>query len=32
LGAGYWFMYINKEQQTLHDKISNTRTLLLMKN
>jgi uncharacterized RDD family membrane protein YckC len=32
LGAGYWFIYINKEQQTLHDKISNTRTLLLMKN
>lgn len=29
LGAGYWLMYTNAERQTLHDKISRTRTLLL---
>jgi uncharacterized RDD family membrane protein YckC len=28
LGAGYWYMYTNTERQTLHDKISKTRTLL----
>lgn len=32
LGAGYWLMYANTERQTLHDKISKTRTLLLDKN
>jgi uncharacterized RDD family membrane protein YckC len=32
LGVGYWFMYTNPERQTLHDKVSNTRTLLLVKN
>lgn len=31
LGAGYWWMYTNTERQTLHDKISKTRTLLLVK-
>ena len=31
LGAGYWYMYTNPERQTLHDKISKTRTLLLSK-
>jgi uncharacterized RDD family membrane protein YckC len=31
LGAGYWLMYANTERQTLHDKISKTRTLLLSK-
>lgn len=31
LGAGYWLMYTNTERQTLHDKISKTRTLLLRK-
>lgn len=31
LGAGYWWMYTNAERQTLHDKISKTRTLLLVK-
>lgn len=31
LGAGYWFMYTNTERQTLHDKFSKTRTLLLAK-
>lgn len=31
LGAGYWLMYTNIERQTLHDKISKTRTLLLDK-
>ena len=31
LGAGYWWMYTNAERQTLHDKISKTRTLLLTK-
>ena len=30
-GAGYWLMYTNPERQTLHDKISKTRTLLLSK-
>ena len=30
-GAGYWLMYTNTERQTLHDKISKTRTLLLRK-
>lgn len=29
LGAGYWLMYTNSGRQTLHDKISKTRTLLL---
>ncbi len=28
LGAGYWFMYGNEDRQTIHDKISGTRTLL----
>ena len=31
LGAGYWLMYANAERQTMHDKISKTRTLLLEK-
>jgi len=31
VGAGYWMMYTNTERQTLHDKISKTRTLLLSK-
>lgn len=31
LGAGYWWMYGNPERQTLHDKLSKTRTLLLVK-
>lgn len=31
VGAGYWMMYTNTEHQTLHDKISKTRTLLLNK-
>lgn len=31
LGAGYWLMYTNVERQTLHDKISKTRTVLLNK-
>lgn len=31
LGAGYWLMYANAERQTMHDKISKTRTLLLAK-
>ena len=31
LGAGYWFMYTNAERQTLHDKLSKTRTLLVAK-
>lgn len=31
LGAGYWLMYTNSERQTMHDKISKTRTLLLTK-
>jgi len=31
LGAGYWLMYTNAEHQTMHDKISNTRTFLLSK-
>lgn len=31
IGAGYWLMYTNTERQTLHDKISKTRTLLLSK-
>lgn len=31
LGVGYLLMYTNTERQTLHDKISNTRTLLLNK-
>ena len=31
LGIGYWAMYLNTERQTLHDKISNTRILLLAK-
>ncbi len=30
-GAGYWLMYANKDRQTLHDKISKTRILLLSK-
>lgn len=30
-GAGYWLMYTNAQRQTLHDKISKTRTLLLAK-
>jgi uncharacterized RDD family membrane protein YckC len=31
LGTGYWLMYTNQERQTLHDKISKTRTVLLSK-
>lgn len=31
LGAGYWLMYTNNDRQTLHDKISKTRILLLSK-
>lgn len=31
LGAGYWVMYLRKDRQTLHDKLSNTRILLLAK-
>lgn len=31
LGAGYWWMYGNPERQTLHDKLSSTRTLLMAK-
>jgi uncharacterized RDD family membrane protein YckC len=31
LGAGYWLIYINPERQTLHDKLSKTRVLLLAK-
>lgn len=31
LGIGYLLMYTNTERQTLHDKISKTRTLLLRK-
>lgn len=31
LGIGYWLIYANPERQTLHDKISKTRTLLLAK-
>lgn len=31
LGLGYLLMYTNPERQTLHDKISKTRTLLLSK-
>lgn len=31
LGIGYLLMYTNTERQTLHDKISKTRTLLLNK-
>jgi uncharacterized RDD family membrane protein YckC len=31
LGIGYLLMYTNTERQTLHDKISKTRTLLLSK-
>jgi len=31
LGIGYWLMYANPERQTLHDKLSNTRVLLLDK-
>ena len=30
-GAGYWWIYTNPERQTLHDKFSKTRTLLLIK-
>lgn len=30
-GIGYWLMYLNPERQTLHDKISKTRTLLVTK-
>lgn len=31
LGIGYWWMYINPERQTLHDKFSKTRLVLLTK-
>ena len=31
LGAGYWVMYLRKDRQTLHDKFSKTRILLLAK-
>lgn len=30
-GIGYWLLYANPERQTLHDKISKTRTVLLEK-
>lgn len=31
LGLGYWLMYTNPERQTLHDKLSKTRLVLLEK-
>lgn len=31
LGLGYWLMYFNQDRQTLHDKLSNTRVLLVAK-
>lgn len=31
LGAGYWWMYADAGRQTLHDKISNTRTYMIKK-
>lgn len=31
LGIGYWWMYANPERQTLHDKLSKTRLVLLEK-
>lgn len=31
LGIGYWLMYLNTDRQTLHDKLSKTRILLLAK-
>lgn len=31
LGVGYWLMYASADRQTLHDKISKTRILLLSK-
>ncbi|HSC67221.1 MAG TPA: RDD family protein [Cellvibrio sp.] len=31
LGIGYWLMYANPERQTLHDKLSKTRIVLLSK-
>lgn len=30
-GVGYWLMYLNPDRQTLHDKLSKTRILLLAK-
>ena len=31
LGMGYWWMYLNPDRQTLHDKLTQTRILLLAK-
>jgi uncharacterized RDD family membrane protein YckC len=31
LGAGYWWMLVDADRQTLHDRISGTRTYLLPK-
>lgn len=31
LGAGYWWMYADTGRQTLHDRISGTRTYLMVK-
>ncbi len=31
LGAGYWLMYADKDRQTLHDRLSNTRTYVTIK-
>ncbi len=31
LGAGYWLMYADKERQTLHDRLSGTRTYVSVK-
>lgn len=31
LGAGYWIMYADRDRQTLHDRLSGTRTYLLEK-
>ncbi len=30
-GLGYWLMYLNTDRQTVHDKLSKTRILLLAK-
>lgn len=30
-GLGYWLMYFNQDRQTLHDKLTSTRVLLLAK-
>jgi uncharacterized RDD family membrane protein YckC len=31
-GIGYWWIFFNPERQTLHDKLTNTKTLLVDKN